>query len=61
MKHLYKKLHTSELVDINLLALIFQHKDVYMRDVIVGAQSGISESDMLKIESVVSELCLRQD
>jgi hypothetical protein len=50
MKHLYKKLHTNELVDVNLLALIFQHKDVYMRDVIVGAQSGISESDMLKIE-----------
>lgn len=57
MKHLYKKLHTNEVVDINFLYQAFQHNDVYMRDVIIGSQTGISESDMVKIQAIVMELC----
>lgn len=61
MKHLYKKLHTNDLVDINLLVQVFAHNDVYMRDVIIGQQSGVSEPDMLRVQQVVMDLCQKQD
>jgi hypothetical protein len=53
LKHIYKKLHNNQVVDIDLLEKVFRNGDVYMRDTVIAEPCGISTEEMMKVGEVV--------
>lgn len=53
LKHVYKKLHNNQVVDVDLLEAVYRNNDVYMRDTIIAEPCGISNEDMAKVGEIV--------